>query len=95
MSNEHKTRAERIEDAARAVTESLYPSDEQAIHVGSLAAALALPPDPPRGDGWEALRELRLWAVEHTHKDSWGVDVQYVVTDEIDRLLAAAPKETP
>lgn len=53
------------------------------------------PPDPPRGDGWEALRELRLWAVEHTHKDAWGVDVQYGVTDEIDRLLAAAPKETP
>lgn len=43
----------------------------------------------------EALWRFRLWALEHTHKDACGVDVQYGVIDEIDRLLAAAPKETP
>lgn len=65
-----KTRAERIIEL-RAEAESilidltLHANDS--VEAGSarnrlrlaFAEALALPPDPPRGDGWEALRELR------------------------------------
>lgn len=53
------------------------------------------PPDPPRGDGWEALRTVRdsLVAVrQRAIHYQW--DDQVVDTIElVDRLLAAAPKE--
>jgi len=123
MSSEHKTRAERIIEL-RAEAESLLINltlhAHDSVKAGSARhrmrlafdEALALPPDPPRGDGWEALRELRatvlaawdeLIAAKKRHDpgsemrviaQAQANDLQGVIA-AIDRLLSAAPKETP
>ncbi len=89
MSNEHKTRAERIEEAARVLCEH-YKTNR---HYGptwcvrDLREVLALPPDPPRGDGWEALRELLKWIDGPVPLDA------LLLRKKILKLLAAATKE--
>ena len=44
------------------------------------------PPDSPRGDGWEALRELQSQSIHESAQE---------IRSRIDIMLAAAPKETP
>lgn len=92
-----KTRAERIEEAARDFYEETFAPEHDRHIVGALIGhrvllgeALSLPPDPPRGDGWAALRELRDWIADEANGRGFTVDT---VFNRIDRLLADAPKE--
>jgi len=111
MTHEPKTRAERIEDARnhplvknweRNHRGKVYRDAGATEAVLRVLDALALPPDPPRGDGWDALRELRsrLTKMRQRSAEDYGDDDGSVEQLEcidamIRRLLTAAPKPEP
>lgn len=90
-----KTNHERLREAARAFLDNGFEfdccTDDTYRLERELREAIDLPPDPPRGDGWEAMRAL-LRFCRSARLTKLGISE---VIDAIDLMLAVAPKETP